>query len=221
MGNNRVSNEAVVSRREAVRALHALGRDSQAISEAVGVSRASVKLYLNQMGLAPIRRSTRGRRLGTPAAYAVRQLRIDNPHMSMVEIANATRISHQRVKQILDKAGLRAGKVISSYPRPSCVDCGVQKPTHAGNAPYPSGMCRTCKASRRLVTLICASCEQPFLRRDYELRAQALLRQRRGFPAQRRWYCTKQCQGSLLGRQYGTRVLQEWHRESRANRVGP
>ena len=192
------------SKHEGVRVLREMGLESQDIADRIGVSRATVKAYLREMGIAPVMPTMVGyKRRRDSVVPEVRQLRLKYPRMSMVKIASIVWVSHQRVKQILDKAGLRASMV--PVPRPTCIYCGKEKPS--GSTPYTDNTCGSCKSAGRLVELTCHSCGQPFLRRDYELTNQARLRQRRGLPPQKRWFCTRKCMGSVLGKEHGVENL--------------
>jgi transposase len=205
------------SRHDGVRVLREMGLESQDIADRIGLSRATVKAYLREMGISPIRpRPTGYHRRRNAVTLEVQRLRIDNPHLSMVEIAGIVRVSHQRVKQILDKAGLRASRI--SRPRPVCTLCGKQKTVQQGMTPYNNGQCGACKAAARMVEKTCHSCGKVFLRRDYELKNQAAMRVRKGFPPQKRWFCTRTCLGSVVGKEYGGESLRKARARKRATR---
>ena len=113
-----------------------------------------------------------------------------NPHMPYTDMANKFGVSSVRVGQILGNRGKR-GRAIRRF----CRVCGNPVYIRRSLTAYRQYLCSDCytpyKAHR--VELVCEICNQPFTRKESEMR-QAI---NHGY---RRRFCSNECKGRWLGR---------------------
>ena len=115
-------------------------------------------------------------------------LKIYNPEIKAIEIAKLVGVSRERVRQILIKYDMPTK--VSKMHRP-CVRCG-EDVKHYVNL-FCSSECRYLNFN---IELECEVCKERF----YRLRTRHELNLNRGYE---HVYCSKQCQGHWLGKNYG------------------
>ena len=135
------------------------------------------------------KRSRRSPREGQTKSQVL-SLRSQNPQLRATEIALQVGVSRERVRQILQKAGLPTSFISGPH---RCGSCGKTLTYNVRKF----GMCMSClKASRHSQVyegFICEICGQPFERRMAEVR----VAQKRVLRI--RW-CSKACQGKAMGK---------------------
>ena len=119
----------------------------------------------------------------TKQMNAVCQTRLINRDWTLQKIGNLHGITRERVRQILSKHYLptKALKVIIT-----CANC--QKPLKYKTE---SGLCMKCQIARAFTLLECDECHILFYRRRYYARNKKVT------------FCSKQCHGKWLGKNYG------------------
>ena len=120
----------------------------------------------------------------------IRNLRVAHPDMKAKHMASDLGVSRERVRQILNELGLPIHFPPIEYV---CIDCG--KPVS-----YKAKRCRACYISlySKRTEFVCLQCSKAFSRRNSEVRASLKRSNKISF-------CSKRCQGTWLGQNYGLR----------------
>lgn len=125
---------------------------------------------------------------------AIVAARAANPCATLEQLGHNAGVSRQRAAQILKAEGVST-KAFHPRPEYECLNCGQTFISYSTNLMYCSPACRS---EGLTVRVECHQCGQLFVRS----KAQIIATTSRGFSGH--LFCSKQCQGSWLGANYGS-----------------
>ena len=119
------------------------------------------------------------------------EIRINNPCATLQQIGNQTKLTRERVRQILNKHGLPTHHY-HQRKQYTCLNCGKIITTDATH------FCsRKCRHNYSQITVICSECNESFVISKTDLIART---KRHIIP---KMFCSKTCFGRWVGKNHG------------------